>query len=66
MIQYVFNVRRKKKRRRKKQKVDMDSGSKTQQKINKKNMSQNPNDINQKMSLFTISQGAYANETNQY
>lgn len=30
----------------------------------KKNMSQNPNDINQKMSLFTISQGAYANETN--
>lgn len=43
----------------------MDSGSKTQQKINKKkNMSQNPNDINQKMLLFTISQGAYANETN--
>lgn len=42
----------------------MDSGSKTQQKINKKNMSQNPNDINQKISLFTISQGAYANETN--
>lgn len=66
MIQSVFNVRRKKKKR-KKQKVDMDSGSKTQQKINKKkNMSQNPNDINQKISLFTISQGAYANETNQY
>lgn len=42
----------------------MDSGSKTQQKKKKKNMSQNPNDINQKISLFTISQGTYANETN--
>lgn len=57
--------------RKKEKRKDIESGygfwlkntTENQQK-KKKNMSQNPNDINQKISLFTISQGTYANETN--
>ena len=65
MIEYVFYVRRKKKRKKKRhRKWIWILAKKHNRKSTKKKMSQNPNDINQKISLFTISQGTYANETN--